>query len=145
MTATYAAALPARPHNGDRAVSHAVYGLYVFSPLLLGLPALVGLAIAYGRQAEAADAERAHFTRQIEIAWSGLAWLVAAVIWGVAAAVGGVGDVLDGGEFEWGAPLFLFGMSVFAMLAGPVHFWVSSLKGWTRLASGRASRHSRGR
>lgn len=145
MTATYAPALPRRSRNVDRPAGHAVYGLYLFSPFLLGIPAVVGLAIAYARRKEAADVDRRHFEHQIETAWSSLAWLLAAAIWAGAAIVAGETDV-DPQMFDlFGKPAMLSFFAAAALAMAPLQFLGRTLVGWAKLASGEPVGHSRRR
>jgi uncharacterized membrane protein len=144
MTAAYVPH-PARRTSGDRPVGHVVYGLYLVSPFLLGLPTLIGMAVAYARHEDADDVDRSHFVHQIKTAWASAAWLAAAAIWGGAAAAAGVGETFGNGEFDWGTPAALGVLSIGALIAAPLHFLGATVVGWARLASGRAVGHSRRR
>lgn len=143
---TVAAVAYALPRSrGDRPVGHAVYGLYLFSPLLLGVPAAVGLALAYARREDADPVDRAHFEHQIRTAWASAAWLSASAIWAGAAAIGGIGATLGNGQFDLTTPAAFGVLSVGALIAAPLHFLGATVVGWARLASGRGVGHSRRR
>jgi uncharacterized membrane protein len=116
----------------DHGLGLGVYGLYAAAPLAVGLPAVAGVLIAYARREQADGLQRAHYDFQIRAFWHAATWLGAAVIWGLAAVVAGVGD----GDWSGNA-------ATFAMLAGgaavAATLWPlgSAVFGFVRLASGR--------
>lgn len=132
MTRVQRSSAPVARDGGERGVGHAVYGLYLLSPFLAGVPALIGLAMAYARRDAADPVAREHFGHQIRTAWAGATWLAAAAIWAGSAFVAGLDGV--GGMVE---PAGFGALAIGAAAAGPLWFLGSSVFGWTRLASGR--------
>jgi uncharacterized membrane protein len=58
----------------DRTLAAVVYALYAFQALAWGLPALIGLAVAYVNLSSAGPKMRTHYVFQVRTAWMAIAW-----------------------------------------------------------------------
>ena len=114
------------PDQREHAVNLAVYGLYLASPLTLGISALGGAVIAGTRRKGAGPVSATHYRWQL---WSFWAALGAAVAGGLWFALGGLSSV--GGT---GGDLALAGAVLTALAGGG--FLLASMYGLLRASSG---------
>jgi uncharacterized membrane protein len=113
------------PDQREHAVNLAVYGLYLASPLTLGLSALGGAVIAGTRRKGAGRVSGTHYRWQL---WSFWAALGAAAAGGLWFALGGLSSV--GGT---GGDLAIAGVAL--SIAAGVGFLAASVYGLLRASS----------
>ena len=92
-------------HEGqDRNLAFLVYALMFFSFFFAGAPALIAVAIAYGRRNEAAPLIRRHHAYQIMVFWIGFGLAAISAVMGLAMVVVGVAAAFrvltDGANFQ---------------------------------------------
>ena len=92
----------------DRTLPAVVYGLFAFQALAFGLPALLGLIIAYVNLGSAGPRMRSHYVFQVRTVWIGLAW---AMIGGGLMVVGGILSVI-----LIGIPILQLGFAVLSLI-----------------------------
>lgn len=96
----------------DRTLPAVVYALYAFQALAWGIPALIGLLIAYVSMSSAGPKMRSHFVFQVRTAWMAVAWgLLGAALM----VVGGVLSVV-----LIGIPIIQLGFAIISL----IYVWV---------------------
>lgn len=103
---------PAALSHEDRTVPAIIYALYFFTGVMFGLPALVGVILAYANLGNAGPMVRTHLIFQIRTVWIGAAW----------AAIGGL-MMMVGAPLSLiliGIPLVLLGYAVLCL----IYVWV---------------------
>jgi uncharacterized membrane protein len=149
-----------RTGDMDRPFGFTVYGLYLASFAVPLAPAIVGVAIAYARRAEADPVSRSHFTFQIRTFWI-VFWLstlaLALMLAGFGTAVAdGIDAVARSDAWDWAAfdgeemratpmTIALFICAAVVGTAAVIWFLVASVFGIARLASSSPMGDSRGR
>ncbi|MDR3507138.1 MAG: hypothetical protein P4L64_04490 [Caulobacteraceae bacterium] len=103
---------PAALSHEDRTVPAIIYALYLFMGVMFGLPALVGVVLAYANLGNAGPMVRTHLIFQIRTVWIGAAW----------AAIGGL-LILVGAPLSLiliGIPLLQAGFAILSL----IYLWV---------------------
>ncbi|MDP8915703.1 MAG: hypothetical protein M3M95_00580 [Pseudomonadota bacterium] len=116
------------PDEGERATGMMIYGLYLLSPLTVGVSGLGGLLWAASKSKRAVSRLGTHFKYQV---WTFGAALGAALTGGLWSALGGIASLGD--RTGGGGELALAGAGL-AVLSG-VGFMAASIFGLSRLAS----------
>jgi uncharacterized membrane protein len=102
MSAASNLADTAASDEADRNLALAAYGLLFIAIFFAGLPALIAVAIAYGRRRNSASPVRSHFRHQIFIFWVALAFSLLAALSGLGALIVLLGEVIRGAvEGRW--------------------------------------------
>lgn len=145
----------------DRNLAYLVYALLFFAFFFAGAPALIGVAIAYGRRGLAEPLVRRHHAYQITVFWIGFGLAAISAVMGLAAVVIGFASAFrvmtqDGASFETffdqvyqrsvashAIPVLLIGAFVFLISTG---LWLvgASGYGFFRLASNKTVAQSAG-
>ena len=116
-----------RRERAERHTGYAVYWLYLTAPFSVGVTGLIGLLMASGKAAEASPVNGSHFRFQV---WSFWSTLLASLIGGGWAAVGGIASVAGAAG---GGELALAGAGLAAVSA--ISFMGASVFGLSRLVS----------
>jgi uncharacterized membrane protein len=114
------------PEARERAAGMVIYGLYLASPLTVGVSGLVGLLMAASRSKRAGRRLASHFRYQV---WTFGSAFGAATAGGLWAALGGIASVSS----RTGGDLALAGAGLAA--ASGIGFMAASIFGLSRLAS----------
>lgn len=116
------------PEDADRGAGMAIYGLYLLSPLTVGVSGLGGLLWAATRSKRAASRLGTHFRYQVWTFGSALGTAMTGGLWSALGGLASVGDRAGGG-----GELVLAGAGL--AVASGVGFMAASLFGLSRLAS----------
>jgi uncharacterized membrane protein len=157
MTAASQTTPATRSEDTDRNIALLAYGLLFAAIFLAGAPALIAVAIAYGRRRSVDCLVSSHHRFQIFIFWIGFAMTLLAALFGLAAAlvilVDVFGAVIHAGWENWrvvqAADLHIgrtfFMLVAAAMVMGTltaVWLLAASAYGFVRLASRHAIRQT---
>ncbi|QUD87276.1 hypothetical protein [Phenylobacterium montanum] len=96
----------------DRTLPAVVYALYAFQAVAWGVPALIGLLIAYVGLQTAGPKMRTHFVFQVRTAWMAVAW---GLLGTVLMIVGGVLSIV-----LIGIPVVQLGFAILSL----IYVWV---------------------